>query len=136
MLNPHSLHFVQIIISLFIGVLFTQSGLDKIIDFNGNKGYINSVFEKTFLKNVSTLLLVVVTLLEVSAGMLCLIGSWFIFYSCDTSIATLGAGISSLALLSLFTGQRIAKDYAGAASLLSYFILSIIGVLIISLGYC
>jgi putative oxidoreductase len=132
-IHPEALLFTKIIISLFVGVLFTQSGMDKVFDYQGNLGYIKSVFEKTFLSAFSTLLLLVITLLEVAAGILSISGAWFIFFSANNTIALIGLSFSAIALLSLFTGQRIAKDYAGAASLVSYFILSILGILIVSL---
>ena len=35
-----------------------------------------------------------------------------------------------LTLLALFTGQRLAKDYAGAAGIVPYFVVGIFGTLI------
>jgi hypothetical protein len=37
--------------------------------------------------------------------------------------------INAISLIALFLGQRLAKDYEGAAILLGYFILTIIGIL-------
>lgn len=122
------LTFLQILIGLFFSVLFLQSGLDKVFDFNGNKAYITSVFEKTFLKRASFLLFVSITLMEIAAGLLSLAGSIYYFFADEKCILLYGLQMSAISLVCLFLGQRIAKDYAGAASLVPYFILSVLGI--------
>jgi hypothetical protein len=47
--------------------------------------------------------------------------------------AIIGLELSALSVLSLFTGQRIAKDYGGAASLVGYFLLICFGLFLFSL---
>ncbi|HMI84672.1 MAG TPA: hypothetical protein VK550_11310 [Polyangiaceae bacterium] len=42
----------------------------------------------------------------------------------NRTFAALGALLSIAAILMLFFGQRLAKDYAGAAALVPYFILA------------
>lgn len=125
----HSLlTFLQILIGLFFSILFLQSGLDKIFDFKGNKAYIESVFEKTFLKGASSLLFVSILLMETAAGLLSLAGSIYYFFTDEKCMLLLGLQVSAVSLVCLFLGQRIAKDYAGAASLVPYFILSVLGI--------
>jgi hypothetical protein len=48
-------------------------------------------------------------------------------------LALWGAQLSALNLVMLFFGQRIAKDYAGAAALVPYFLLSIGSILLLGL---
>lgn len=127
------LRIIKLLLVLFVGVLFIQSGLDKVFDFKGNKKYIKSVFEKTFLNSLSPLLFIVITILEVAAGLLCLFGVTIIFFAGQEDFAVLGLELSALSILSLFTGQRIAKDYAGAASLVGYFLLICFGLFLFSL---
>ena len=45
-------------------------------------------------------------------------------------LALYGTILASVALIMLFLGQRIAKDYVGAQSLVSYFILTILTLLV------
>ena len=73
------LKLIQVAVSLFAGVLFLQSGFDKVIDFSGSKSYIQSVFAKTFLNSVSTVLFIVITILEVSAGITSFLGGIYYF---------------------------------------------------------
>jgi hypothetical protein len=107
-----------------LAVCFLQSGLDKVFDFNGNLGWLRGHFSKTPLRGQVLPMLLVVTLLECAGGVLCAVGAVRIALSGDTTIALYGAEVVALTLVMLFTGQRIAKDYAGAATLVKYFILA------------
>jgi putative oxidoreductase len=127
------LRLIQVIISLFVGVLFLQSGFDKVFNFQGNKGYIQSVFAKTFLQYFSTILFIIILILEVLAGICCFFGGIFYFFSGYQEIAILGLMLSFISILCLFTGQRIAKDYGGAASLVGYFLLIAFGLYLFAL---
>jgi hypothetical protein len=44
-----------------------------------------------------------------------------------------GLGLVCLALCSLFAGQRIAKDYTGAATLATYFGVALLGLVVFSM---
>lgn len=118
---------LQTLIGLFFSVLFLQSGLDKVFDFKGNKGYIESVFAQTFLKPFAGLLFIIITLLELIAGSLSLVGSIYCLFGGDSMLLVWGLQFSAVSLLALFFGQRIAKDYAGAGGLVAYFLVAIFG---------
>ena len=79
------------------------------------------------------LLLNVITVLEIFAGTCTLIGSFLNLVNGNNIMLTIGLLIAALNFLALFVGQRIAKDYEGAAVLVNYFILSVLGLL--SLAY-
>ena len=79
------------------------------------------------------LLLNVITVLEIFAGTCTLIGSFVNLVNGNNILLTIGLLIAALNFLALFVGQRIAKDYEGAAVLVNYFILSVLGLL--SLAY-
>ena len=46
------------------------------------------------------------------------------------NLASLGLAVSGLALLALVSGQRFAKDYAGAAVVAAYFAVDLVGLLL------
>lgn len=121
----------QILTSAFLAVLFLQSGLDKIFDWSGNLSWLNGHFSKSPLKNVVPLLLGTITLFEVSSGVVSAIGSLMILLGKDSDIALYGAQLSATSILMLFFGQRMAKDYAGAATLVPYFILCIVAIILL-----
>lgn len=123
---------LPILISAFLAILFLQSGLDKVLNWKGNLDWLTGHFSKTFLKGSVTPMLAVVTFLEVSAGFCTLIGIFEILIYQKATFALLGAELSASVLVMLFFGQRIAQDYEGAANLVPYFILSIIGMFFFS----
>jgi hypothetical protein len=75
------------------------------------------------------LLLSVITAMELAAGALSAIGCVLILLRHDSTIAFYGTLLAGLALLALFFGQRMAKEYAGAAVLVPYFLVVIAGVI-------
>ena len=120
----------QVLTALFLAILFLQSGLDKIFDWNGNLGWLKSHFANSPLRNLVPFLLVVVTITEVAAGLLSAVGAVQLFYGKGATLALYGAELSALSIVMLFFGQRVAKDYAGAASLTGYFLVTIIAILL------
>jgi|TARA_B100000959_G_scaffold146023_1_gene153342 uncharacterized membrane protein YphA (DoxX/SURF4 family) len=123
------IHILQVLIALFLGIAMTQSGFDKIIDWKGNKSFLIEHFSKTFLSQFVTPLLLVVLILELAGGIICFIGVGEVFIYNNNQLIKVGLIIIAIDLISLFFGQRLAKDYDGAAVLVNYFILTIIGLL-------
>ena len=73
-------------------------------------------------------MLLILTIIEIASGVLSLVGAVSILTGNGFYIAYIGAVLSAISILFLFFGQRLAKDYAGAGSLVPYFIL-IIGIM-------
>lgn len=122
----------QLLIAIILAILFLQSGIDKIIDWKGNLAWLVGHFENSPLKNMVPLLLGTITIVELAAGFVSAAGALALLFSKNTGIALIGAQLSALSIVMLFFGQRIAKDYAGAATLVPYFILSIVGILVLA----
>ena len=123
---------LQMLTSAFLAVLFLQSGIDKIVDRRGNLEFLRGHFAKSPLARTVPLLVTVITVLEIAAGALSAIGCAMIILTRDPAIAFYGAVISALSILGLFFGQRMAKDYAGAAVLVSYFLLSLVAIYLLA----
>jgi hypothetical protein len=119
---------VRIFVSLFLAILFLQSGLDKIVDRRGNLEWLKGHFAKSPLAGMVPFMVSVITLLEIAAGALSTVGCVMIIVSRNTSIAFYGAVVSAVAIIALFFGQRMAKEYAGAAVLVPYFIVTLIAI--------
>lgn len=120
-----AIRIAQVLGTALLGVLFLQSGLDKVFNWRGELGWISEHFAKTPLRGFVPQLLGVVTLLEVASGISCLLGSALLLGTGDPTFATLGATLAGATLLQLFAGQRIAKDYPGAASIAPYFLIAL-----------
>ena len=120
------LHFLenapQTILLIFLIITFLQSGLDKVMAWKGNLGWLQEHFSKSPLRNSVPLLLGIVTLMELVAGILCVMGLVHLVLHNNNSFAFYGALCSAFALLMLFFGQRIAQDYEGAKTLVIYLI--------------
>ncbi|HSV62712.1 MAG TPA: hypothetical protein VLH83_05155, partial [Chthoniobacterales bacterium] len=71
--------------------------------------------------------------MEIAAGALSAVGCLLILFRHDSTLAFYGALISALSLLALFFGQRMAKDYAGAAVLVPYFLLTLAAIYLLAL---
>jgi diacylglycerol kinase len=124
--TPESAYYIlQILISAFLAILFLQSGIDKIVDRTGNRAYLEQHFAKSPLAGTVGPMFAVVTILEVSAGALSGVGCALLILTHDSTVAYLGAIVGGINLTALFFGQRIAKDYAGAAALVPYFLLAL-----------
>lgn len=109
--------------AVMVAVLFIQSGLDKVFDWAGNLGWLNGHFSKTFLAPFVPVLLATITVMELSAGVLASVGVVYFLIASSTVVIFWASAVAALALLALFFGQRIAKDYPGAAVIVPYFIL-------------
>jgi uncharacterized membrane protein YphA (DoxX/SURF4 family) len=120
-----AIYLLQIVVSAFLAILFLQSGIDKVVDRCGNLEWLKEHFAKSPLAGIVPALVTAITILEIAAGALSAIGCVVIFFTRDSMIAFYGAVISAVAIIALFFGQRLAKDYAGAAVLVPYFLLAL-----------
>ena len=109
--------------ALLVAILFLQSGLDKVFDWKGNLEWLTGHFAKTFMGRMVPLLLATITVMELAAGITAVVGLVYFLATGSTLIIFFAAIIASASLAALFFGQRIAKDYPGAAVIVPYFLL-------------
>ncbi|WP_353150733.1 DoxX family membrane protein [Flavobacterium sp.] len=112
----------------FLAITFLQSGYDKIADWNGNVSWLKSHFSQTFLKNQVPAALFTVLALEIVAGVLSIMGIAENITSGRTIIGDYACMVSCVTLLLLLFGQRVAKDYDGARTIVIYLIPALLGV--------
>lgn len=115
----------QILLLASLAIIFLQSGFDKILDWKGNLSWLRGHFAKTPFKGMVPLLLGVVLFAEVLTGALCTIGCFELLYLGESTYAFCGASTAGLTLLLLLTGQRIAKDYEGAKTIVIHLIMTV-----------
>ena len=127
-----AIFLLQTLVSAFLAILFLQSGIDKVVDRRGNLEWLEGHFAKSPLAGIVPLLLTVITIVEVAAGVLSAIGCVMIIFSWGSTVAFYGAVISAIAIIVLFFGQRMAKDYAGAAVLVPYFLLALAAIYLLA----
>ena len=119
----------QILIAAFIFIAFFQSGLDKIIDRKGNLKFLNDHFSKTALIKIIPFMLFMITLFEIVGSLMLGYGLYYAFAFRSTLWIFYGFVVIAFTILILFAGQRIAKDYVGAADLVPYFTLIMLGIM-------
>ncbi len=112
--------------ALFTAILFIQSGLDKVFDWKGNLEWLTGHFSKTFLAGMVPAMLATITLLELTTGLVAGAGIVVFVLSGSLKVIFYSSVLGASSVTALFFGQRIAKDYAGAAVLVPYFILLIL----------
>ena len=125
-------HPAETLLLLFLIVTFLQSGVDKLIDWKGNLSFIKGHFKNSPLKSSVPLLLGIILIMEILASLLMIIGICQLHTSGLKEMAILGVMLSGLSLIFLLIGQRLAKDYAGAMTLAVYFIITIIGLILLT----
>ncbi len=113
---------------VLLAVTFIQSGYDKISDWKGNVEWLKGHFSQTAIKNMVPASLMLVLFLEVIAGILCLSGSVKLMMYNDRVFGLYGAIFSCITLIVLLLGQRLAKDYDGARTIVIYFIPAVMAV--------
>jgi len=122
----------EILTLLFLIITFLQSGIDKLTDWKGNLSFIKGHFKNSPLKNQVPLLLAIILVTEIAASVLMIIGVYQLYTSDLKEMAILGIELSAISLIFLLIGQRLAKDYAGAMTLAVYFIVSIMGLYLLT----
>ena len=131
----NSLLIAKIMGCAFFAILFIQSGFDKVFDRKGNLEWMVPHFAKSAFKNLVPVLLSGLTLLEVASGLGALLAVYFVLFTNNHAYAVLGLSLSGLTFLCLFLGQRVAKDYAAAVTLASYFAVWILTMYLLAIGY-
>lgn len=126
-------NLASVFILLFLSITFLQSGCDKIFGWKGTVEWLKSHFSKVmFLKNNVPLALFTILILELCSGALSFIGVFDLLICGGKTIGLYGAFFSCASLLFLLLGQRLAKDYDGARTIVIYFIPTVWAVFLLS----
>jgi hypothetical protein len=118
-------YLLQIFSSAFLAILFLQSGIDKVADRRGNLEWLTGHFAKSPLAGMVPWLVTAITILEIATGACSGVGCALIILKHNSTLAFYGAALAAISIIALFFGQRMAKEYAGAAVLVPYFLLAL-----------
>ena len=103
-------------------VVFLQSAIDKITAWQGNLDWLKGHFGSTIFKNQVPLLLGTLTILELLTGLMAIVAIISLLFFNTSNFAYYTAILANVSLLCLLFGQRLAKDYEGAKTIVIYFI--------------
>jgi uncharacterized membrane protein YphA (DoxX/SURF4 family) len=115
-------NIASILILILLAVTFIQSAYDKVMDWKGNVAFLKGHFSNTKLKNRVSLALFHILVMELISGVLCVVGCIQLWVNNGRSFGLYGGIFSCITLIMLLFGQRIAKDYDGARTIVIYFI--------------
>ncbi|TDD78173.1 DoxX family membrane protein [Flavobacterium caseinilyticum] len=121
-------NITSILILIFLAITFLQSGYDKLFHWKDNVDWLKGHFSQTPLKNQVPLALLNILILELISGILCVVGCIELIVNNGRIFGFYGAVFSCVTLLMLLFGQRMAKDYDGARTIVIYFIPAILAV--------
>lgn len=122
----------SLLILALTAITFLQSGYDKIKDWKGNLAWLNGHFKGSFFENKVGPSLFIILILEIIAGVFCIAGGIDLVMNDTHTIAKIALVLAGITLLMLLLGQRIAKDYDGARTIVIYIIPVIIGLTILN----
>ena len=120
------INVAPILVLILLAVTFIQSGYEKIMDWNGNVTWLKEHFSKTRLKNHVPLALFHILVLELISGILCVVGVIQLMINNERTFGLYGGIFSCISLIMMLFGQRLAKDYDGARTIVIYFIPAIL----------
>lgn len=132
-MNLTPIYSAQLLCLSFLAILFLQSGLDKVINYKANRDWLTEHFSKSLLRRFVGLMLPTVTLMELTAGILTAAGIYYLAVLGRPDVGLMGSQLSAVSIVALFFGQRLAEDYEGAATLTTYFIISIMSIFLMGL---
>jgi uncharacterized membrane protein YphA (DoxX/SURF4 family) len=118
----------SILILIFLALTFIQSSYEKLFYWKENLDFLKEHFAKTRLKNLVNLALIHLVILELISGILCVVGVIELLVSNGRTFGLNGAIFSCITLLMMLFGQRLAKDYDGARTIVIYFIPAVMAV--------
>lgn len=121
-------NIASILILVFLAITFLQSAYDKLFYWKDNLDWLKEHFSATPLRNQVPLALLNVLLLELLSGILCVVGAIELAVNSGRVYGLYGAIFSCITLTMLLFGQRLAKDYDGARTIVLYFIPAVMAV--------
>ncbi|MDI1254696.1 MAG: DoxX family protein [Flavobacterium sp.] len=121
-------NIASLLVLVLLAVTFIQSGYDKIMYWKDNVGWLKGHFANTPIKDMVPASLGLILVLEMISGVLCLCGIVQLLVNNQKTFGLYGAIFSAITLIFLLIGQRMAKDYDGARTIVIYFIPAVMAV--------
>ena len=118
---------LQSIVLIYLIATLGESGLGKVLDYKGNLAYFKGQFKNSPLASMTGLLLPVVTIMEIGSGALAIAGLIQIWTSGNSQLGLWALCLGSLNFIALIFGLRMSKDYGGAAGVVPYLAVALIG---------
>jgi hypothetical protein len=123
---------VELLILLFILLTFAFSAVEKMVDVKGQVVWLKEHMKDTFLVPIMPLLLGVLIVLDIAVSILSVLAVYYLLKFQDKTMGLYSCILAAIILLLLLSGQRMAKDFQGAFTIVGYFIVVLFGVWLFS----
>lgn len=121
-------NIASILLLVFLAITFLQSSQEKLFHWKDNVNWLKEHFAETPLRNQVPLALLNLLILELISGVLCTVGAIELAQNSGRVYGLYGAIFSCITLIMMLFGQRLAKDYDGAKTIVLYFIPAVMAV--------
>ena len=118
----------SLLILVLLALTFIQSSYEKLFYWNDNVTWLKQHFSNTIIKNLIPKCLVILVVFELITSILCVVGTIQLLLNDGRFYGFYGAVFSCITLLMMLFGQRLAKDYDGARTIVIYYIPAIMAV--------
>lgn len=118
---------LHILLLLFIVITFLTSTIEKVTDWKGQLEWFEKHFNETILRPKIAFFLKALIILDFITSALAVIGLITLLWNGDQTYGVYAHISAAITVLCMLLGQRIAKDYQGASSLSTYFLVLIFG---------
>lgn len=122
----------ELLILLFILLTFSFSGVEKMVDWKRQLVWLKEHMKDTFLVPIMPLLLGLLIVLDIAVSILCILAVYYLLQFQEKTMGLYSCILAAIILLILLFGQRMAKDFQGAFTIVGYFIVVLFGVWIFS----
>jgi hypothetical protein len=122
----------ELLILLFILLTFAFSGVEKMVDWKGQIVWLREHMKGTFLVPIMHILLGVLIVLDIAVSILSIFGVYYLLSFKEKTLGLYSCILAAIILLILLFGQRMAKDFQGAFTIVGYFIVVLFGVWLFS----
>ena len=107
----------------FLLISYGYSLYEKLVDFNGYNAFLKQHFKMSFFSSNSKVLLILLIIINTLTSLALIVSTLNTLIQPNTPLLKGTLILTAINTLLLLIGQRIAKDFQGAANLGIYFIL-------------
>lgn len=122
----------ELLILLFILLTFAFSAVEKMLDVKGQVVWLKEHMKGTYLVPIIPLLLGVLIVLDIVVSILSILAVYYLLQFQEKTMGLYSCILAAITLLLLLFGQRMAKDFQGAFTIVGYFMVVLFGVWLFS----
>ena len=116
------MYYTELLLLVFVFITFFQSAMDKITDWKGNVAWLKEHFNQSIIGSMIPFALSMILILELITAIMVVPAGYLLMKGEGNTWAMYCMLLSAVTLLLLLLGQRLAKDYDGARTIVIYLV--------------